>query len=458
MHPTIQAPARDIPLLGDYDVVVCGGGPAGCAAALAAARHGTRVLLIERLAQMGGLGTSGLVCHWLGGRSNDTRQWIVGGIFRELVEAAVATGVAVLPRADDFAELPYTPYGQYKGGLLAGVPFDPFAMTCLLEQTLQRAGVEMLLQCQVLGGTVEEGCVRAIHVAGKNGLFAIRGQAFVDATGDADLAAHCGCGYAQGDETDGDIAGVSFMLQLEKVDEARFMEAIVAEDDPRQKKRIAALREKGEFPFPMNIFVFVKLNAEGRFMVNGNWAPAEDATNPLWRSKILLELRARMPHLLRLFRTYFPGLEHCELRAFAADLGVRETRRIDSLRRLTVAAVQSASPCPDVIGLSAYGWDLGGSKNIGQPMHGQPKPPVVPIPFGIMVPRALANVICPGRAVGVERQVLGPLRVMAPVMAMGEAAGMAAAHTAQTGIPYASLDIAVLQENLRRQGAILELP
>ncbi len=169
-----------------------------------------------------------------------------------------------------------------------------------------------------------------IPVLGSYDVVAIRGKAFVDATGDADLATRCGCAYIQGDELNGDIAGVSLMLQLEKVDEQRFMEAMIAEDDPRQRKRLAVLRENGEFPFPIPLFVFVKLNAEGLFMVNGNWMPAEDATDPFWRSKTILELRGRLPQLLHCFHTHFPGLEACELRAFATNLGVRETRRIDS--------------------------------------------------------------------------------------------------------------------------------
>ena len=121
-----------------YDVVVCGGGPAG----FPAARRGLRVLLVEGKHQLGGDGVTGMVSHWLGGRSNDG-DWVIGGIFRELAEATCARSIAVIPDPKAYAGVPNSPHGIHKRQLLAGIPFDPFAMAPFLERTLLHAGVDI---------------------------------------------------------------------------------------------------------------------------------------------------------------------------------------------------------------------------------------------------------------------------------------------------------------------------
>ncbi len=138
-------------------------------------------------------------------------------------------------------------------------------------------------------------------------------------------------------------------------------------------------------------------------------------------------------------------------------LGVRETRRITGEARLTVADVQQGRAFPDTIGFSAYGWDLPDPNAPSrQPMKGRPKPPLVPLPYGIMVPRGADNLVCPGRAVSVERDVLGPVRVMAPVMAMGEAAGLAARQVVRDGVPFRAVDTGRLRTELRNAGALVD--
>ena len=141
------------PVLGCYDVIVCGGGPSGIPAALAARRAGASVLLIEQTGQLGGTGTSAGVSHLLGGRTADNRHACVDGIFAEIVNDLVARGGAVDPRT--IADEKYPPYGWCKG-LDAGVPFDPIAMVALLDEKMVAAGVDVLYFTSVVDVIVKD--------------------------------------------------------------------------------------------------------------------------------------------------------------------------------------------------------------------------------------------------------------------------------------------------------------
>lgn len=433
-----------------WDIVVCGGGPAGFAAALSAARQNAKVLLLERLNQVGGMGVSGVVSHWLGGRSFDTTRWVVHGIFRECAEEAAARGIAVIPRAADFADVKYTPHGQFKV-LLAGIPFDPFLMVPLLEEKLLAAGVDILYGVHVVDAVCSDGRVDRVVGASKDGLVEYRGSCFVDATGDADIVARAGGAFDKGDET-GYMTGCSMILQLERVDEDALMAYIHAADDPRMRKTLAKLKADGAYPFPEHdSLIFVKMNRAGAFMLNGIVHRNVDGTRAASRTRAMLALRADIPGVVEHLRKHVPGCANVTLRAYASDLGVRETRRIRGEYRLTVADVQAGKEFPDTIGYSAYGWDLG-SRDGTQPMHGQHKPEVTSIPYAILVPQGVDNLICAGRCVSVERHVLGPLRVMAPVMAMGEAAGVAASLAARDSKAFRDLDPATVISRLHLPG------
>lgn len=138
---------------------------------------------------------------------------------------------------------------------------------------------------------------------------------------------------------------------------------------------------------------------------------------------------------------------------------MRETRRLIGDYVLTVEDVVSGKAFDDAIGFSSYGWDLPDPKKPShQPLHeqGVRKPPMTPIPYRIMVARPITNLVCPGRAVSVERHVLGPLRVMAPCMALGEAAGVAAAQVVDRNVPFREVDAIRLRDELRSRGAMVD--
>ena len=453
MKNTIQEPAREIPVIGEYDVAVCGGGPAGCAAALSARRAGLSVLLVERQGQLGGMGTSGLVSHWLGGRTADGR-WIVGGIFREMSEEAAAQGFALLPR--EAVGVKYPPYG-WTNGLVHGVPFDPFAMSAYLDRKMLKDGVELLFDTRVVDAKVADGRITHLLLANKAGIQAVATRAVIDATGDADVAACAGCPTVLGRDGDHLMTPTTLMFHVDNVDQTALSAYIHDKDSPRLKELILALRASGEWKFPYDIFISVQLQEPGVMMVNTSRLVGIDGTTPRSLTQGLIQGREETQQLLALMRKHVPGCAQARIKAVASLLGVRETRRIVGDTVLSVDDVVAGKSFADTIGFAGYWWDLPDPKRPShQPMDGRKAPYPTPIPYRVMVPRVMKNLICPGRAISVERDVLGPLRVMAPCMAMGEAAGLAAKQVVARTIAFAEVDIASLQAQLRAQGAILD--
>ena len=448
-------PAREIPVPAEYDVVVCGGGPAGVTAALAARREGLKVLLAEGQGQLGGMATSGLVSHWLGGRTDFGRRWAVGGLFRSLSEEAVERGIALLPTRDPAEK--YQPHGWHQG-LVNGVPADPFALAAFLDEKLLAAGVDLLLTTQAVD--VQTSGERITHVVlfNKSGLSAVEARAVIDATGDADLAARSGCEVVKGREEDGLMTPATLEFHVDNVDQAALSKYIGEHDAPRFRDEILRLRAAGEWPFPYDIFISVQLTEPGVMMINTPRLCGIDGADGRSLTDGYVRGRREIQQLLAVMRKHFPGFAHARLKAVAPLLGVRETRRIVGEYVLTVDDLLSGRAFDDAIGLSAYGWDLPDPKKPSrQPMTERKiqKPPFTPIPYRIMIPRPVQNLICPGRAVSVEREVLGPLRVMAPCMAMGEAAGMAAVQVVERQTAFREVDVAKLRAGLERRGAVL---
>ena len=453
MKTTIHEPAREIPVLGEFDVVVCGGGPAGCAAALSARRAGLSVLLVESQGQLGGMGTSGLVSHWLGGRTANGR-WIVGGIFRELAEEAVAQGFALLPR--ETAGVKYQPHGWFNG-LVHGVPFDPFAMAAYLDRKMMADKVEILFDTRVVDARVADGRISHLFLANKAGIQAVAARAVIDATGDADVAARAGWPTVLGRDGDHLMTPTTLMFHVDNVDQAALAAYIQDKESPRLKELILALRASGAWTFPYEIFISVQLQEPGVMMINTSRLVGIDGTDPRSLTRGMIQGREETQQLLALMRKHIPGCAQARIKAVASLLGVRETRRIVGDYVLSVDDLVTGKSFADTIGFSGYWWDLPDPKRPShQPMEGRKAPYPTPIPYRVVVPRAVENLICPGRAISVERDVLGPLRVMAPCMAMGEAAGLAAKQVVTRNIAFANVDIAALQTTLRAKGAILD--
>ena len=433
----------------------------GCAAAIAAARSGLRVLVVERQSMLGGMATAGHVSHWLGGRTQ-AGEWVVGGLFREIAERAVREGVAILPRSEPGRV--YQPHA-WLPWFVHGVPLDPFGTAALLERMLHEEGVGFLYETEVVGVDAADGRIGSVCVHGKDGFRSVPVKVVIDATGDADVAALGGFPVSIGRPEDGLTAPASLTFHVSHVDHAALAAEIERSGEPKFRPLIDRLRAAGEWPFPYDIFISVKLLEDDVAMINTSRLTEVDGLSPESRTDAYERGRREAFALLDVFRRRFPGFAAAQMKSIAPMLGVRETRRIVSVRTMTVDDLSAGRDFPDTIGFSMYGWDLPDPKRPSvQPLVDETdggfvnrvqKSPVTPIPFGIMVPKGAANLLCPGRAIGVERDVLGPLRVMAPCMAMGEACGVASARLAE-GVPAGEIDAGALREELRARGCIVD--
>jgi hypothetical protein len=430
-----ELPARKVPVIGQYDVVVCGGGPSGTAAALAARRAGLSVLVLEGQGQLGGAGVSGLVSEWLGGDN--------GGIFREF---ATETGKLGISRQSDW-----------------GPAFDPFAMAAYLDRKMSADGVEVLLHTQCLDVRVTGDRISHVVFVNKGGMQAVTGKAFVDATGDADIAAWSGCQVVKGRPEDNRMTPTSLVFHVDGVDETKLSGGFKQHGN-RLLKLIEKLRAQGEWPFAYDRFITRKLNEDGVWMVNTIRLVGLDGTSGKDVSLGMVRGRDEAQRLMAIFRKHVPGYEKARIKAVATSLGVRETRRISAAHTMTlddlVKWAADKTHYDDVIGYSTWAFDLPNpekpSDNPGPGRKGLPR--AKPVPYRVMLPRPVGNLICPGRCISVDRDMLGTLRVMSPCMAMGQAAGQAAKQVASDGVSFSGVDMKRLLRELASNGAHLDPP
>ena len=453
---------RNVQLYDGYDVVVCGGGPSGCAAALASAREGLKTLLIEGMGQLGGMAVTGLVSHWLGGRTQEG-DWVVGGLFRSLSEEAVDRGYAVLPYLKPGEK--YHPYLWYNW-FIHGIPLDPFSIDLFLDEKMEKSGIDTLLHTQVVDVIVSNNAITHVIIYNRSGLLAVSASAFIDATGNADVAFKANCETIKGRKEDGKMTPATLIFHVYNVDQDLLTKFIEKESDPKLRSLIGQLKERGEWDFPYDIFIAGRLVEMGEFFVNTIRLTGVDGTSGDSITQGISRGRKELHKLMEIFRKHIPGFEQARIKAVAPQLGIRETRRIVGDFILSVEDLAGDRVFGDCIGFSMYGWDLPDpDKPSVQPFANDEvsgykykikKGLSTPLPYRIMLPKPVRNLICPGRAVSVEGQVLGPVRVMAPCMAMGEAAGLAAGQVVSEGISFSEINTKKLREKLRKVGAIVD--
>lgn len=465
----------EAPLVASVDVLVCGGGPAGIGAAVAAARQGASTILIEQQGCLGGVATNTLVGVWLGSYSRDGAYPVVGGIFREIVDRLTREGAAIpaeedVPPQFSLAERKATAaqpaskfrvlgsrhvgYAPWHGRAVA-FEFEPCKRIC--EELVQEAGVRIRYFTSFVAPDLKENELQGVYVFSKSGLEYIEAKVVVDATGDADVAFRSGCPTAKGRAEDGLMSPATLILVLEDVDSLDFERYCKQTGDVRLRSIIEGLKNQGKWPFPFEVIICCEMPRRGRFFINTLRLTGIDGTEPDDLTRGMIEGRKQAKKLLEILRQYVPGFAKARLVQTSPVLGIRDTRRIVGEHVIRVEDIIQGRHYEDTVALSGYQWDMADPKRpSSQRMEGKLIGlPYVEIPYRSLLPQGLRNLLVAGRCISCEWDALGPTRTMPVCFAMGQAAGTAVALSLANGGDVHKVDFHVLQETLVKQGAIL---
>jgi hypothetical protein len=445
----------DAPVIADVDVLVVGGGPAGFAAALAAAREGARTLLIEQYGSLGGVAAHTLIGVWLGSYSRDGAFPVIGGVFCELVTRMAGQQGAIPPAQTLQSGGRHIGYAEWHKRV---VPIEFEACKLAMEQMALEAGVGLRYFSTFVAPKQVSGRVEGVFIHSKSGMEFIHTRVVVDASGDADVAFRAGCPVEVGREEDGLMSGASVVFVLEGVDSHAWETYCRETGDVRLRKVIADAKACGEWPFPFDIVVCCEMIHRGRFFINAlqqtgvNGLRADDLTRGM------LEGRREAHILTDLLRRNAPGFSDARLVQTSSVLGVRDTRRIVGDHRISTDDVSAGRRYPDTIALSGYQWDMADPKQPSQQsMEGKRIDlPFMEIPYRSLLPQGADNLIVAGRSLSCAWQALGVARIMPACMAMGQAAGAAAALAVAGDGVMRNVDVAALRAHLLEQGAILD--
>ena len=440
---------REIPVDREYDLVVAGGGPAGSAAAVCAARLGADVLLVEQTGCLGGMATSGLVTAFDG--MADGEKPLVGGFMQEVVDTLYERGW--LPS--------HVKPEHWRRRLLMPTRFHPEPLKLLLDELAEDAGVDVRFFTRLIGAEADPdgGEVSGVLLHQVDGLRYVPAARFIDATGDAWLAHHCGAEYRQAGRDTENIMAASLCWLGVGMDFTRTVKA----DD-----YVEAARAEGDFPYREFRSVLSHIGP-CTIGFNAGHLYGLDACHGESLSAGMREGRRIAHRYNEFYRKHVPGYEQMQVAATAPLMGVRESRRIVGEYELSFDDMSAWRHFPDQVGvfnkevdIHAYSDDpeeLAQARRRREERFSWPeKGDSYGIPYGVTVPKGWRNLWVAGRCASCDRTVHGSLRVMPAAAMMGQAAGTAAVQSLDTGQPANDLDTARLVTTLRENGAYLPQP
>lgn len=428
----VSEPARDLPVLRELDVLVVGGGTSGCAAAVAAARRGLRTGLLDRYGFLGGTATAAMVGCLCGVYTcSPNTVTVIRGYLEELTRALEAR------------------FSGYK--LKHRYQLDHEALKLVLDGWLGDAGVELLFQTLMVDTLLDADgrTVRGVVVETKAGRGAILARLIIDSSGDADVVARAGGAFEKSPTSE--LQAPSLVFTMGGVDLEQALQTPQAEIS----RLLQAANASGEYHFNRFSGGYSPVPPEGKVHMNITRITCVDGTDPDDLSRAYLEGRRQVDEYARFARRYLPGFEGAYIDQIAPQLGIRETRRMVGEYQLTTDDVLGARQFSDAICRGAWPLEIHPNEGTDTTRIHLEGDTYYQIPFRCLVPRDLEGILVTGRCISTTHEAQASTRVMGPGIATGQAAGTAAALALSAGRVPRNVDVAQLQAELEREGALL---
>ena len=441
---TVEEPARSLPIFGEFDVVVVGGGPAGLAASVGAAKHGARTLLVERYGFLGGMGTAGGVTNFAGlyGVHQGVMQQVVHGVVNGLLARMGALGGLNQPQ-------------DGMQGRIRVRSYDVSAYKCAADQWLVDAGVKLLFHAYASAVVKDGHRISALIVETKSGRQAIRSRAYIDCSGDADVAHFASVPYELGDGA-GSALFPSTMFRVGHVDAALALAAVGEFKAINTLMDAARINSPGKYKFPRDGAILrpQKNPTEWRAnvtQIRNAQGLAMDATDAQQLSDGELDGRRQVSEYFRFLKNEVPGFANSAIVDIAPQVGIRESRRIHGLYQLTSTDILTSARFDDRIGVNAWPMELHNAGRIEWHFPADPWRGYNDLPWRMLVPHNVSNLLVAGRCASMEHEGQSAARASGACFVMGQAAGTAAAMSDE-GASFAQIDVAKLQAHLRVDG------
>ena len=452
---------KELPTL-KTDVLVIGGGPSGICAAIASARSGAETLLIEQNGYCGGMATAGLVAPFMTCYDSGGNSMLIKGLFEEIVNRLVEIGGAIHPSKIPTSSA-FTSY--ITAGHIHVTPFKAEALKLVADRMLSEAGVRILYHTSFVDAITSGEQIEHVIVLRKEGLCSVKAKVVIDCTGDGDCAAAAGVPFTLGNGN-GRIQPATMFFRIGNVDSEKIDDDIEKNRDNFYRKDgvnyrslhwwVSKAQKAGDWTLDrVSIGLFRGVD-EDEWSINTSRIMNIDGTKSESLTRGEQIGREQADQIFAFLKKYVPGCENAKLLQTGSTIGIRETRHIEGLKTLTLDDILNCHVPDDSVFIAANSIDVHG--RFGPKSNEYitiPEGKYYGVPYGCLVAKGLSNLLVAGRSLSADSEAAGAVRVMPPCMAMGQAAGTAAALSVKSNVTVRNVDITSLRKELIKNGVML---